>query len=153
MTGDYVITFSPDGNSLASKIPELVDKIKKDKDDLIIVSRYLAGAKSYDDDFITAFGNKMFTFIMNLLFGGKVTDSLVIFRAYKTSIIKELKIDTRSVAYGTQALVRAMKKKLKISEIPGDEPKRLGGLRKMNPIGNGLQELSMIMHEFFKWKF
>ena len=58
-TGDIVITFSPDGNSLPEKIPEIVVKIKEGYD-VVTVSRYLCGAKSYDDDAFTAFGTGPF---------------------------------------------------------------------------------------------
>jgi hypothetical protein len=58
--GDVVITFSPDGNSIAELIPELVNKMKEGYD-MVIVSRYLNEAKSEDDDIITAFGNWLFT--------------------------------------------------------------------------------------------
>ncbi|MBL7047349.1 MAG: glycosyltransferase, partial [Candidatus Marinimicrobia bacterium] len=57
VTGDVVITFSPDGNSDPERIPPLIEKMKEGYD-IVIVSRYLNGAKSYDDDIVTAFGNK-----------------------------------------------------------------------------------------------
>ena len=53
---DYVIPFSPDGNSIPDKIPEL-RKVAEEGYDMVICSRYLGEAKSYDDDIITAFGN------------------------------------------------------------------------------------------------
>ena len=34
----------------------------------VVVSRYLDGAKSEDDDIITSFGNWMFTKLINVLF-------------------------------------------------------------------------------------
>ena len=58
--GDIIITFSPDGNSIAELIPDLVSKMKKGYD-MVIVSRYLDDAKSEDDDFLTGFGNWFFT--------------------------------------------------------------------------------------------
>lgn len=148
ITGDIIIAFSPDGNSMPEKIPELVEKMKEGYD-IVIASRYLEGAKSYDDDAITALGNKIFTGLTNLLFGGKITDSLVMYRAYKRSIIEELKVDNKSSSWGGQLLFRALKKKKKIGEIPADEPPRIGGVRKMQPLRNGLVELSMILREFF----
>lgn len=54
--GDTWITFSPDGNSVPEIIPTLVEEIEKGYD-MVIVSRYLGGAKSDDDDLVTAFGN------------------------------------------------------------------------------------------------
>ena len=146
-TGDIVIVFSPDGNSVPEKIPELIAKMKQGYD-MVIVSRYLGGAKSYDDDCVTAFGNRLFTALINILFGTRVTDSLVMYRAFKREIVQDLKINTKTVSWGTQFLARAARKKLKIGEIPGDEPRRIGGVRKMHPLKNGLSELFMILREF-----
>ncbi len=128
--GDIIITFSPDGNSVPEKIPEVVEKMREGYD-LLIVSRYLLGAKSYDDDFFTKIGNKVFTKTINLLFGGKYSDSLVIFRAYKKNLISDLKIDAVHMTFEEQISIRAAQKRLKIVEIPGDEPPRIGGERKI----------------------
>ena len=82
--GDVVITFSPDGNSPPHAIPALTRQMH-DGYDLVIASRYLEGAKSYDDDMITAFGNWLFTRTVNSLHKGKYTDAMVILRAFKKS--------------------------------------------------------------------
>ncbi len=151
VTGDVVITFSPDGNSDPERIPPLIEKMKEGYD-IVIVSRYLNGAKSYDDDIITAFGNRIFTGTVNLLFRARITDLLVMYRAFKTDIVKELGLNTKTVAWGTQLLIRAVKQNLRIGEIPGDEPVRIGGVRKMHPLKNGIREISMIIKEFFNKK-
>ena len=52
ITGDIVITFSPDGNSVPEKIPELIEKMKEGYD-MVIASRYKDDAKSYDDTILT----------------------------------------------------------------------------------------------------
>lgn len=152
VAGDIIIVFSPDGNSLPEAIPKLVEKMKEGYD-IVIASRYLGGARSYDDDVVTALGNKMFTGLTNLLFNGKITDSLVMYRAYKRSIIKELKVNTKNSSWGGQLLFRALKKKMKVGEIPANEPARIGGVRKMQPLRNGLVELSMILKEFLIRKY
>lgn len=147
-TGDTVIILSPDGNSIPEKIPELIDKMKAGYD-LVVVSRYLKGARSYDDDIVTAFGNLMFTSLVNLLFRTKYTDVLVMYRAFKREIVEKLGIDTNTPSWGSMMLLRATKNKLKITEIPGDEPPRIGGVRKMRPLVNGVCELYMILRERF----
>ncbi len=146
--GDIVVIFSPDGNSVPEKIPELVEKAKEGYD-IVIASRYLDGAKSYDDDIVTAFGNWFFTHLMNLMFGSKVTDVFVMFRAYNREAINKLDVDVNNCAWGSLLLIRATKKKLKITEIPADEPPRIGGKRKMSPIKNGINELMAFLREFF----
>ena len=150
VTGDIVITFSPDGNSMPENIPPLIEKMKEGYD-IVIVSRYLDGAKSYDDTVVTAFGNWMFTKFAKLLFGANITDLLVMFRAFKKNIPNDLEILTAG-SWGTQLLLRASKRKLKIGEIPGDEPSRIGGISKMYPVKHGLLELTMIVREFFIWR-
>lgn len=54
--GDFVITFSPDGNSIPELLPDLISKMGEGYD-MVIASRYLDGAQSQDDDIVTAFGN------------------------------------------------------------------------------------------------
>lgn len=147
VSADIVITFSPDGNSLPENIPNLIEKIKEGYD-LVIASRYREQAKSYDDDMVTAFGNWMFTRLTNLLFGSNYTDVLVMFRAFRKDLVNTLKIHTTTPCWGSLMLLRATKKRLKITEIPADEPPRIGGQRKMNPLRNGCCELFMLLKEF-----
>ena len=79
VNSDVVITFSPDGNSIPELIPVLIEEMRKGYD-MVIVSRYAKGAKSYDDGLITSIGNRLFTFLINLFYDSNYTDSLVMFR-------------------------------------------------------------------------
>ena len=144
--GDYIIAFSPDGNSLPEIIPKLIKKINEGYD-MVIASRYKGSAKSDDDDPVTAFGNWMFTAIINICFGGKYTDSLVMLRAFKKDIVKKLHIDVPRAGMEPILSIRCAKQKLKVAEIPANEPKRIGGKRKMNPLLNGLDILRLIFAE------
>jgi glycosyltransferase involved in cell wall biosynthesis len=161
--GDIMITFSPDGNSIPELIPPLIEKIKEGYD-MVIVSRYAEGAKSYDDDVITGFGNWMFSNLIDFLFGARYTDTLVMFRAYKKELIHTLELDKDSNYAFEEALlhtkigmepllsVRCAKRKLKIVEIPGDEPRRLGGIRKLQIFRWGAAHLIQILREVFYWR-
>lgn len=148
-TGDIVISFSPDNNSLPEAIPTLVAKMKEGYD-LVIASRYLGGAKSEDDDVVTAFGNWMFTKMVNVLFGGNYTDSLVMFRAFKRDLHLKLNMSDKGIpVFEMLQCIRCSKQKLKVAEIPADEPKRIGGVRKMRPLYNGSCLLWVIIKEIF----
>lgn len=161
--GNVIITFSPDGNSIPELIPPLIEKMKEGYD-MVIVSRYAKGARSHDDDLATAFGNRMFTVLINLLFGGHYTDTLVIFRTYKKKIIESLEINKKLsfleraqaagiiVGWELQLSIRCAKRKLKVAEIPGDEPARISGKRKMQPARAGLVILTQIIYDFFFWR-
>lgn len=147
--GDVIIPFSPDNNSLPERLPELVAKMKKGYD-MVIVSRYRDGARSEDDDPVTAFGNWMFTTMINLLFGGRYTDVLVMYRAFRKDLIQRLQLDVRKTpVLEVQLVIRCLKYGCKVGEIPGDEPKRLGGKRKMRVWYNGSTILYLVLKELF----
>lgn len=148
-TGDILVDFSPDGNSVPEVIPALANKIKEGYD-MVIASRYLAGAKSEDDTPVTGFGNWAITKVMNLLFRAHYTDSIVIYRAYTRDMLKRLGLDqTIDQAPSAQLSARAAKYKMRVTEIPGDEPKRIGGKRKMKILADGFNILWLMLREFF----
>jgi glycosyltransferase involved in cell wall biosynthesis len=160
--GDVIITFSPDGNSVVSCIPPLIAKMKEGYD-MVIVSRYLDGAVSEDDDAVTAFGNWLFTAVINLLHGGHYTDTMVMFRAYKRELIAALDLD-KAETYAPEKLfgtriswepilsVRCAKRKLKVGEIPGDEPARVGGVRKLQVTRWGAAYMTQVFRELYYWR-
>lgn len=159
--GDVMITFSPDGNSVAAELPALVNKLQEGWD-MVIVSRYLGHAKSEDDSLITRFGNWMFTTMINVVHGGHYTDAMVIYRGYKKSLFNDLKLTDDSAFSIPEKLfftrvsiepllsIRAARTKLKVTEIPGDEPKRIGGERKLQIIRWGLAFLYQVFTEAFR---
>ena len=133
--GDVIVTFSPDGNSLPELLSDLINKMKEGYD-MVIVSRYKDGAKSDDDTVLSGIGNYVFTKITNILFGFPYTDAMVIYRAYKKSVPHDLGLTkTRSdfyekhigkyISWEPSLSIRCAKRKLKIGEIPGDEPVRV----------------------------
>ena len=163
VTGDVILTFSPDGNSIPELIPDCIAKFKEGYE-MVIVSRYAEGAKSYDDDMITAFGNKLFTTFINLIHGGKYTDAMVIYRIYRKDLIAELDLDKEESHQAAEKLfgtkiswepllsIRCAKKKLKCADIPGDEPAREGGERKLQVIRWGAAYMFQVFREIFLWK-
>jgi glycosyltransferase involved in cell wall biosynthesis len=140
--GDVILTFSPDGNCIPELIPVLIEKMQSGYD-MVIGSRYIQGAKSEDDDIITAFGNWFFTKTVNVLYGSQYTDVMGIFRAYRKQLIFDLELDRddgyvtaerifrTKISWEPLLSVRAAKMGLRTAEIPADEPRRLGGQRKL----------------------
>ena len=78
-----------------------------------------------------------------MLYGARYSDVMVIYRAYRTKLVYELGLDLDGPyrrperLFGTRVSwepllsVRAARARLKIGEIPGDEPPRIGGERKL----------------------
>jgi len=146
--GDYVIEFQPDGNSLPSMIPAMITKIEEGYD-LVVGSRYVAGAKSYDDDRLTKVGNRIFTWLVNLLFRARYTDVLIGFRIFRRDAFETLAIDTNGLSWAILLPIRFARKGLRIAEIAADEPARIGGVRKMRPFKHGFEFLMIMLREVF----
>lgn len=164
ITGDVILTFSPDGNSIPELIPALFDKVIREGYDMVIASRYLDGAKSEDDDLVTAFGNWLFTKTVNVLHGAHYTDAMVMLRAYKKDLIYALdlhkdegyttaeRLFRTTISWEPLLSVRCAKRKLKIAEIPGDEPPRIGGERKLKILQWGAAYYFQFIRETFIWR-
>lgn len=148
-TGDCIITFTPDNNMIPEKLPELIAKMEEGYD-MVCVSRYFGGAQSFDDNIVTRFGNWMFTTLVNVLFNAHYTDVLGFYRAFRRDLLHELNIQIR-LSISTQLSVRCAKRKLKVCDIPGDEPPRIGGQSSRSIIGNGLIELHTILDEWWHY--
>lgn len=160
--GDAMITFSPDGNSLPERIPSLVETLQKGYD-MVIVSRYRDGARSQDDTFISGLANRVFTRFINLLFRASYTDALVIFRGYRKALIDQLDLDKEAsyslaesifrvvMSWEMLLSIRCAKRRLKVGEIPGDEPCRIGGRRKLH-VKWGFAYLFQLLREVFVWR-
>ena len=162
-TGDIFITFTPDGNCLPELIPDLIREARQGYD-IVFVSRYLPPARSHDDGTVTAIGNYVFNRIVNLLFRARYTDLLGGFRAYRRAAVVTMGLDTQPSenrlkrrhdllnTWEIGGCIRAAKLKLRVKEIPGDEPKRIGGVSKVSIIRNGLMIVGQICVELCSGK-
>jgi glycosyltransferase involved in cell wall biosynthesis len=160
--GDWVVTLSPDGNCVPEDIPKLVKHMSEGNWDMVIASRYFQGQKSEDDDLITGFGNWLFTRTVNLLFGGRYTDVMGIYRIYRTKLFMELGLDQHSsyivpesifyTVIGIEPLlsVRALACGKRVSEIGSLEPARIGGERKLQIIRWGGAYYLQFWLEYFR---
>lgn len=167
--GDIVITFSPDGNSIVETIPLLIETMRQGYD-MVIASRYKGGAKSYDDTLLTKVGNRAFTRMISR-FGYAYTDALVMYRAYRRELPRELGLTRRRsdwwersigrwTSWEPQMSIRCAKAALKIAEIPSDEPRRIDetesyGLLPTSRIQHfhaGAACFAQLVEEIFVWR-
>lgn len=162
ISGDVIIYFSPDGNSIPEAIPQLIDKMAQGYD-MVIASRYLGGAKSEDDDLVTGFGNWMFRTLHNLLLrrrgSPRITDPMVMLRAHRKDLPHRLGLDREEPFESLERLfrtrvdwvplmsMRAMKSGIRWCEISADEPARIGGERKLRILQWGAVYLLQLLRE------
>ena len=150
-TSENIILFGPDGNHEVEEIPRLIEKIKEGYDQ-VIISRFGKGSVNLDAGILETFGNKMFTAIVNILFGGNLTDTLNESRIITRKAFMELNFDAFDMTSTQQMSIRGLKRKQKITEIVGNEGERIGGTRKMRPFYVGKLLSEQIIKEFIFWK-
>jgi len=150
-SGENILFFSPDGNAEPNDIPKLIKKMVDGNYDIVQISRFGKEGISEDDTIITAFGNRMFTFLVNVFFGGKLTDSLFGFKIIKKDVFINLNLDGEFLTLEQQMSIKSCKYNLKTAEIDGREPKRIGGEAKMKPLETGYALSKQIIKEFIKW--
>ena len=147
---DFILYWGPDGNHELQEIPTLIEKIKEGFDQ-VVVSRFGKTSVNLDAGRMDTFGNKMFTFLINVFFGGRLTDALNLSRIITRKSMLQLKFDAEGLDSTTQMSIRALKQKHKIIAISGNEGKRIGGKRKMEPIPVGWDLTKLIILEFIFW--
>tara|TARA_B100001540_G_scaffold203900_1_gene179583 strand:+ start:2359 stop:3027 length:669 start_codon:yes stop_codon:yes gene_type:complete len=150
-TCENILFFSPDGNAPPEYIPQLIKKMTEGNYDIVQISRFGKNGRSEDDTVVTAFGNRMFTFLVNSFFGGKLTDALFGFKIIKKKVFQEINLDGEFLTLEQQMSIKSMKLNLKIAEIDGIEPKRVGDEAKMRPLTTGSHLSLQIIKEFIKW--
>jgi glycosyltransferase involved in cell wall biosynthesis len=147
--GEIIIEFMGDGNCKPETIPLLVAKVREGYD-LVIASRYLHGAKSYDDTLMTRTGNWMFTRLINILFGASFHDAMMGYRAYRKAAFTQMEMDSPGLCFPTQGSIQFTRFGFRVIEIPSDEPARIGGVRKAKNVRTGLELCAMISKEVMR---
>lgn len=149
--GENIAFLSSDGNENPSDVPRLLALL--DSCDLAIGSRFLPGGKNEEDDQLfrlRSWVNQFFNLSANVLWnrsGTFVTDTTNGIRAIRKKAFVSLKIDAKGFVSEYQMTIRAMKKNLKIREIPTVEGTRVGGEVGAKSIPTGILFIKYLIRE------
>lgn len=150
---ENVVFFDGDGAPDIKDISLLNSKLN-DGYDLVICSRQTGG--SYDLDYnagfksaIRASGVIFLVILFNKIFNQSFTDVLYSFKAIKKKKFISLQTKENGFAIEIEILVKAIKNKLKIIEIPSRENRRKYGYSKLPTIG-GIYFIYFILKEGLK---
>ncbi len=151
---EILVFFSPDGNENPKDSVKLVECIEQGND-MAIASRFMEGSRADDEDesvAVRSFGNKAFTTAANILFGGKLTDSINGYRAIRKDAFSQISPDAEGFCIEYQMSIRAMKLKHKIAEIPTFEGDRIGGQSTAGTLPTGWKFIKLIGKELLNGK-
>ena len=160
--GRYILFIGGDGQDDPLEIEKLYQKIKCGYD-LVIGSRFIISDENlarYSKKAIlpiNEFGNKFITFLINLFFKKKITDSQAEFKIFSSNKLKILNLVCDRFEIETEMLIKSFRNKFNIIEIPVHRYERDYGKSKLfdTPFGRllfGIRVIRTIIKGYFFWK-
>jgi len=147
--GDIIIIFDADGSPNPKDIPLLVKVLTKEGADLVITSRRTGGSFDFNlnlNGMVRTAGADFMAYLINKRFGTNFSDVLYNFRAFKVDAVKSLKLKADGFDIEQEMLVEALKRKLKVIEIPSREERRKWGVSKLSTF-EGIDLLSKLIKQ------
>jgi glycosyltransferase involved in cell wall biosynthesis len=122
---DIIVFLDGDYSDYPEEMEHLIAPIRQYKADLVIGSRTLGSTGNKVLLPQAYWGNKLATFMIYLLYRYRYTD-LGPFRAIKYSALQKLNMQDRNFGWTIEMQVKAVKQKLKITEVPVKYRARIG---------------------------
>ena len=144
---NFLCIFNADGSFDPQYLKNMYNELLNNCD-FVFNSRYESNGGSDDDTFLTLVGNRIFTFICNLLFRLNITDVLFTYVMGKTLAFKSLDLKRKDFRFCIELPVLAKFKKYKFVSKPSYERSRLTGRKKVNELKDGFLILLCIFKMF-----
>ncbi len=137
------VTVIQDVDMNPADIPQIVRPIFEGWADFVNGTRFIIPMESGAMSRLNRFGNKIFSTLVSLVIGQKLTDSLCGYKAFHTNILRgKLKEDNWP---DFEMLIKAKRAGARIVEIPIRYVARKGGTPKMRPFRDGFSMLKMLV--------
>ena len=144
---NFLCIFNADGSFDPQYLKNMYNELLNNCD-FVFNSRYENSGGSDDDTFLTLVGNRIFTFICNLLFRLNISDVLFTYVMGKTLAFKSLDLKRKDFRFCIELPVLAKFKKYKFISKPSYERSRLTGRKKVNELKDGFLILLCILKMF-----
>ena len=144
---NFLCIFNADGSFDPQYLKNMYNELLNNCD-FVFNSRYENSGGSDDDTFLTLVGNKIFTFICNLLFRLNISDVLFTYVMGKTLAFKSLDLKRKDFRFCIELPVLAKLKKYKFISKASYERSRLTGRKKVNELKDGFLILLCILKMF-----
>lgn len=121
--GDIIMIQDADLEYSIGDYPRLLQPILDDKADFVLGSRYGAGGmRSFTSAPLKAWlmnvGHKLFTFAVNRLFGGSMSDPFTMFKVFRRSCISGAEFKCNRFDFDFELVITLLKRGYKPLEIP-----------------------------------
>jgi glycosyltransferase involved in cell wall biosynthesis len=145
-TGDIIVMLDADGSNDPAEIPRFVGALLSGAD-FAKGSRFLQGGGTADMPRYRKAGNRLFVWLVRLLFGSRYSDLCYGYNAFWRDVIEDLTLDANGFEIETMMNIRALRAGLTIVEVPSFEEARIHGESKLQTITDGWRVLRTIFSE------
>jgi glycosyltransferase involved in cell wall biosynthesis len=142
---DLYVIIDGDATYDAWEMEKVVRPILEGKADIVIGSRLRGVMEKGSISWLNRFGNRLFNLLINYLFNGQITDSQSGFRALNLKSVKNMNLSSTRFEIETEMTIQALKRGLKVKEVPITYVRRRGSLSKLNSYKAGLRILKTIL--------
>lgn len=149
-TGNYVIQIDTDHQFQPEEIPLFVEALDKGAD-VVIGTRFSGEGKVEKDSvsFRNLFGNWIMSYATSLACGRRITDVMAGFKGFKKEAFLALDLREKHFEYEAETVVKAVKMKMNLVQIPITYTKRVGGTSGIRAIHDGVNVLKAITKVYF----
>ena len=145
---NYLCIFNADGSFDPKYLDEML-KLSENNKDFIFASRYMKGAGSEDDTFLTIIGNYFFSIFGKIFFSLKISDILFTYLLGKTQSFKKLNLQSDDFCLCVEMPIKAKRLGLSMKDIPSFERSRIAGKKKVNEFRDGFKILIFMIKSLF----
>ena len=147
-TGDIIVMIDADGSNDPAEIPRFIGALVSGAD-FAKGSRFLLGGGTTDMELYRRAGNRVFVWLVRVLFGSRYSDLCYGYNAIWRDAVDGLALDGAGFEIETMMNIRTLRAGLRIVEVPSFEAERIHGDSKLQTIRDGWRVLRTIFHERF----
>jgi glycosyltransferase involved in cell wall biosynthesis len=144
--GDYIVMLDADGSMNPAEITRFVDALREGGE-LVKGSRFMPDGGTTDMTFIRKAGNATLCGLVNVLYGCRFTDLCYGFCGFRRAALAELGLSSDGFEIETEIVVRSVRARLRIAEVPSFESPRRHGDSNLSAWRDGRRILRTLLHE------
>lgn len=151
VNADVYVIVDGDGTYPAGKVHDLISPIQSDQADMVVGSRTSDTASIFHP--LNRLGNRFYQYVINLIFGTRLSDILSGYRSFNRKFVKGLPLFVTGFEVETELTIKALQRGYRISEEPVTLGPRLEGSHsKIRIINDGVKIFWTILALFRDYK-
>jgi len=144
--GNFIIIADADGTYDLLDIPKFLEPLMNGTADFVIGSRLKGEIKKGAMPWLHQhIGNPLLTGILNFLFNVDISDAHCGMRAFTKNALEKMDLQSGGMEFASEMVIEAVKKDLKIVEVPITYYPRNGASSKLNSFTDGWRHLRFMM--------